>query len=192
MKEMIYRTLDSSQNQCYSSSKQNGTAKFLNSLKGIVQKERVAAVNAPAKIPATGNTQNAQAWHLTTFSSPEQLADVKKKQMQAVHEAMLRKELAKFRSEIEEKFRASETNRTYKFQKTTVETFNGDNEDTVKIDDHFDCTISVEANKCLNRRGYQGANLYRTAEGVSSRKQRQNYIKRTAPAKSEFKQQTQP
>ncbi len=143
MKETIYRTLDFTETR--PNTKQQVTAKLLTSLKSIVQKEKTSAVitgsshhnskSRPAPVAAAGG-----AWHLATFSSPEQLAEAKEKQLQAVHEAMLRKELAKFRSEVEEKFRASETNRTYRFPKTDGATeVNGDNEDTVKIDDHFDC-----------------------------------------------------
>lgn len=58
---------------------------------------------------------NGQPWHLSTFSSPEQLASFKEKHDQLLHDTMLRKELAKFRAEVEDKFLHSAANQQYEF-----------------------------------------------------------------------------
>jgi len=139
----MYRTQDSTQAQSYTNSKLQATAKLLSSLKCIVHngKNTSSKQNIKTKeVQIPVKQEHADAWHLSTFSSPEQLAEIKEKQVQAAHEAMLKKELAKFRSEVEEKFRASETNRNFRFPRAEYnDDFNGDNEDTVKIDNNFDC-----------------------------------------------------
>jgi len=77
------------------------------------------------KLKLTNNTNKDKtdnpAWHLSTFSSPESLSSIKEKQAQNMHEAMLRSELAKFRTEVEEKFRNSPTNRDFIFPRQTDE-----------------------------------------------------------------------
>ena len=82
--------------------------KLLTSLKYIVQKDHPISELQTKTHERDGKNK----WQLATFTCPEQLAKMKEKNE---HEEMLRKELKKFRTEIEMKFRSSETNKAYKF-----------------------------------------------------------------------------
>ncbi len=85
------------------------------SSKNISRPRAVPGAKQPGR---KAGDQNPQVWHLATFSSPEQLAKFKEKQDRIAHEAMLSKELAKFRAEVEDKFRKSATNQQYAFPRT--------------------------------------------------------------------------
>ncbi len=95
--------------------------------------------SAAAHPTAASKTKKAETpvWHLATFSSPEQLAQFKEKQVQAAHESMLRAELAKFRAEVEDKFRNSPTNRGYIFPRNCSE--EGDTSESTQIIAKIDC-----------------------------------------------------
>ena len=141
----MYRTTDLAADA--HNHRQQATSKLLASLKSIVQKEKNNAVSQhnfglTIKEKPTAHKkpeERAPVWHLATFSSPEQLAQIKEKQLQLTHETMLQKELTKFRSEVEAKFRSSETNRTFVYPRQLLEMTSRDEQDTVKRDTQPDC-----------------------------------------------------
>ena len=114
IKNGLYKTLDVR-------SKEDSKVPFTepaNILKEKIKKKLTMSSN---KISSYAHHQAAKlkteapVWHLSTFSSPEQLSKIKERKEQIEHDAMLRKELAKFRAEVEGKFRASATNHDYVF-----------------------------------------------------------------------------
>ena len=66
---------------------------------------------------ATGIKANADR-QLATFSSAELFDCLKKKKQKESHDVYLKKELNKFRNEIEMKHRKSEMSKTYRFPRT--------------------------------------------------------------------------
>ena len=150
MKETIYRTIDSTTDA--QSHKQQATAKLLNSLKNIVQKEKMNGTAQCQPVLTNKEKQianpkkqeeHAHVWHLATFSSPEQLTQIKEKQAQATHEMMLHKELAKFRIEVEGKFRSSETNAAYVFPRLMLQDSEPNNERIPSASDPLDCKVKT-------------------------------------------------
>ncbi len=94
--------------------RQQATAKLLSSLKSIVRKDKSHVPGQQHPGVTTREKPKApkrdEAWHMATFSAQELSQE---RQAELMHETMLKKELAKFRSEVEGKFRASETNREF-------------------------------------------------------------------------------
>ncbi len=83
-------------------------------------------------------------WSHSTFTYPpeSQRTLSGEKPSQIAREAMLRKELAKFRSGVERKFRHSEANRTYRFPRQSAN-FSGsdDPEDIANLKDRLSCVL---------------------------------------------------
>lgn len=77
---------------------------------------REKGFNMHEQIKVTAKAVKAQQGHLATYSTPMEMA-LREREEKQIHEAMLRKELIKFRGEVEAKFRKSETNRKYVFPK---------------------------------------------------------------------------
>jgi hypothetical protein len=77
------------------------------------------------------------SWHLSTFSSPEQLAQFKESQERLAHENMLKGELYQFRHEVEQKYQLSETNRKFIFPRTSAEFQDSESIDRKEADCKF-------------------------------------------------------
>lgn len=126
MKNGIYNTLDGRSKDGVSKEIkkfEKGNGSQIKSIRGqAIKNQQNPSCNRP-QIPSTNNhkletgnsNQKSSGWHLATFSSPEQLAQIKERQEKIAHENMLRKELKQFREELEQKHRLSETNRKYVF-----------------------------------------------------------------------------
>jgi len=98
--------------------------KLLASLKCIAQNNK--SINEPKS-----HTKQNDKFLLTTFSTHEHRAKSKERND---HEEILSKELRKFRTEVERKYRASKTNKVYKFPRTS------NNEDKEDQSTTFNCT----------------------------------------------------
>ena len=85
------------------------------------------------------SNKEIQAWHLATFTSPEQLV---KLQEEHAHELLLKKELDCFRVEVETKFRQSNVNKTYIFTKIAFDSERTASTDIAELNDVPNCNIN--------------------------------------------------
>ena len=100
MQNIIYQTLNLSK-YLNSDKTRDSNKKFLASLKSIIKQNRKPKQSSKGK--------------LNECLSLDQITEKREMNKKQQHEEMLRNELMEFRQEIEEKFRASETNRTYRY-----------------------------------------------------------------------------
>lgn len=122
IKECIYKTADERNKDTFAKDSDKGIYPHSNKIKGLPLKNLENPNSAQVQIKINRkigtkelNKQPATAWHLSTFSSQEQLAHTKEKQAKQDHESMLRTELKKFREELEQKYIVSQANSNYIF-----------------------------------------------------------------------------
>ena len=126
MQNIIYQTLNLSK-YLNSDKTRDSNKKFLASLKSIIKQNRKPKQSSKGK--------------LNECLSLDQIAEKREMNKKQQHEEMLRNELMEFRQEIEEKFRASETNRTYRFHKNFTEF-------SSPISEKVDCNLIVQYSIC--------------------------------------------
>ena len=81
-----------------------------------------------------------QSWHLSTYTSSEQLAKLQKERD---HELVLKKELSCFRAEVESKFSLSNVNKTYIFTKIAFDLEKTNSIDIAEINEKPNCKIYI-------------------------------------------------